>query len=108
MAVKEYEDRDGTSPFTRWFESLDAVAAAKIVVALSRLERGAVSNAKSVGEGVFEYRIDFGPGYRLYFGRDGQSLVILLLGGSKKRQQRDIDTSKAFWTDYKTRKKGRS
>jgi putative addiction module killer protein len=57
--------------------------------------------------GVFEYRIDFGPGYRVYFGQDGQTLVILLTGGTKKRQQRDIDEARAYWQDYKQSKRGR-
>jgi len=59
---------------------------------------------KSVGSGVFEYRIDFGPGYRLYFGRDGEQLVILLIGGTKQRQQDDIATAQTYWRDYKFRK----
>ena len=54
-----------------------------------------------LGEGVLEYRIDFGPGYRVYFGRDGEVLVVLLTGGTKKRQQRDIETAKEYWRDYK-------
>ena len=66
-----------------------------------------LSNVKSVGEGVLECRIDFGPGYRVYFGRDGEALVILLAGGTKKRQQRDIDSARAYWRDYKQGKRGR-
>lgn len=108
MVLKEYEDAEGQSPFGLWFASLDAMAAAKVAVALNKVERGAISNVKPVGEGVSEYRIDFGPGYRVYFGMDGQALVILLVGGTKKRQQRDIDTAKSLWTDYKARKKGKS
>ncbi|AKH18922.1 type II toxin-antitoxin system RelE/ParE family toxin [Sphingomonas sanxanigenens] len=108
MVLKEYEDEDGRSLFGLWFASLDAVAAAKVAVALNKVERGAISNVKPVGEGVSEYKIDFGPGYRIYFGMDGQALVILLIGGTKKRQQRDIDTAKSLWTDYKARKKGKS
>lgn len=108
MVLKEYEDAEGQSPFGLWFASLDALAAAKVAVALNKVERGAISNVKPVGEGVSEYRIDFGPGYRVYFGMDGQALVILLVGGTKKRQQRDIDTAKSLWTDYKARKKGKS
>jgi putative addiction module killer protein len=69
-----------------------------------RLEQGNLSNVKPVGEGVLEHRIDWGPGYRVYLGRDGAVLVILLTGGSKKRQQRDIDTAKALWADYKRRR----
>ncbi len=84
---------------------LDAAAAAKVSVALVRLGQGNASNAKSVGEGVLEYRIDWGPGYRVYFGRDGEVLVILLTGGTKKRQQRDIERAKELWADYKRRRR---
>ena len=68
---------------------------------MARLGKGNFSNVKPVGEGVLELRIDFGPGYRVYFGRDGKTLVILLTGGTKKRQQRDIDAAHAYWQDYK-------
>jgi putative addiction module killer protein len=95
---------DGRSPFEDWFADLGAEAAAKVVVALARLEQGNLSNAKAVGEGVFEHRIDSGPGYRVYFGRDGGRLVILLTGGTKKRQRRDIEAAKAFWADYRRRR----
>src|ERR1700756_3048052 len=71
----------------------------------ARLEQGNLSNVKSVGEGVLEYRINFGPGYRVYFGRDGEALVILLTGGTKKRQRRDIEQAKELWADYKRRRK---
>jgi putative addiction module killer protein len=104
MELRYYLTRDSKSPFEEWFYSLDAQAAAKVTKALVRLEQGNLSNAKSVGEGVLEYRIDWGPGYRVYFGRDGDVLVILLTGGTKKRQQRDIDTAHAMWTDYKKRR----
>lgn len=79
---------------------------AKVTRAIVRLEQGNFSNVKSVGEGVFEYRIDFGPGYRVYFGQDGATLVILLTGGTKKRQQHDIDTAHAYWRQYKEDKRG--
>ena len=94
----------GKSPFEEWFSSLDAIAAAKIVVALARIEQGNLSNVKSVGEGVMEQRIDWGPGYRIYFGRDGAVLVILLTGGTKRRQQRDIAAAKTYWADYQRRR----
>jgi putative addiction module killer protein len=77
------------------------VARAKVVRALVRMEQGNLSNVKSIGEGLLEYRIDFGPGYRVYFGRDGEVLVILLTGGTKKRQQRDIEAAKEYWRDYR-------
>jgi putative addiction module killer protein len=80
---------------------------AKVTRAIVRLEQGNFSNVKSVGEGVLEYRIDFEPGYRVYFGRDGEALMILLTGGTKQRQQRDIDAARAYWRDYKQSKRGR-
>ena len=69
------------------------------------MEGGNLSDAKSVGAGVFERRIDFGPGYRVYFGRDGRDLVILLGGGTKKRQRNDIAAARVFWTNHKARKR---
>jgi len=69
------------------------------------MEHGNLSNAKAIGGAVFEYRIDYGAGYRIYFGRDGEALVILLAGGTKQRQQRDINKAKALWREYKRRKK---
>ncbi len=76
-----------------------------MTTALYRLGLGNFSNAKGVGSGVFEYRIDFGPGYRVYFGKDGEEIVILLTGGSKLRQQKDIELAKACWQDYKQQKR---
>jgi putative addiction module killer protein len=103
LTILEYLDRAGTSPFAAWFRNLDAAAAAKVTTALRRLELGNFSNVKGVGAGVFEYRIDFGPGYRVYFGKDGETVVILG-GGTKKRQDRDIATAHARWSAYKKRK----
>src|ERR1700733_9075333 len=103
--VRYYLTAGGESPFESWFSELDAAARAKVSVAVVRLGQGNPSNAKSVGEGVLEYRIDWGPGYRVYFGRDGETLVILLTGGTKQRQQRDIERAKELWADYKRRRK---
>ena len=94
--IRYYVAAHGRQPFAEWFAELEAVARAKVTRAIARLEQGNVSNVKSVGEGVLEYRIDFGPGYRVYFGRDGETLVILLTGGTKKRQRRDIEAAHAF------------
>lgn len=102
MELRQYTDHAGRSPF----EELDSAAAAKVTVALTRMEQGNLSNAKSVGGGALEYRIHFGPGYRVYFGRDGEHLVILLAGGSKKRQQKDIEAAQARRDDYSKRKRG--
>ena len=104
LEIRTYVDSSGGSPFDAWFEDLNGVAAAKITVALARIEQGNLSNAKSVGKGVLEYRVDFGPGYRVYFGREGDVLVILLGGGTKKRQQRDIEAAIERWIEYKRRR----
>jgi putative addiction module killer protein len=105
VQILEYLDSAGRSPFAGWFNDLDAQAAAKVTVALARIEQDNLSNVKGVGAGVHEFRIDFGPGYRIYLGRDGEDLVILLAGGTKNRQQKDIATAQTRWTDYKRRKK---
>ena len=105
MQILEYVDAAGDSPYRDWFESLNAQAAAKVTVALTRIELGSLSNVKGVGAGVQEFRIDFGPGYRLYFGKDGDRLVILLARGTKSRQQKDIAAAQKRWADYKKRKK---
>lgn len=105
IEVREYLDQVGRSPYAEWFDKLNAQAAAKATIAVNRVAQGNFSNAKGVGSGVFEYRIDFGPGYRIYFGKDGEQLVILLGGGTKQRQQRDIVTALTLWQDYKRRKK---
>jgi putative addiction module killer protein len=104
ITLREYLDDDTRSPFGRWFDGLDATAAAKVTTALARVEQGNFSNVKGVGSGVFEYRIDFGPGYRVYFGKDGDTLVILVGGGTKKRQAHDIAIAQERWGDYKRRK----
>ncbi|MGD9593076.1 MAG: type II toxin-antitoxin system RelE/ParE family toxin [Candidatus Berkiella sp.] len=90
VIVKEYITPDGKSPFGRWFDGLNAIAAAKIRVAIARIELGNFSNSKSVGSHVWEIKIDFGPGYRVYYGFDGEEVIILLAGGTKK------DSNKIF------------
>ena len=107
MRIVEYLSLDGDSPFSAWFNRLDPQAAVKVNVALIRMEAGNMSNVKSVGLGVLEYKIDWGPGYRIYFGREGDALVILLAGGTKQRQQRDIADATMRWQDYKKKKKDR-
>src|SRR5580658_5518401 len=100
IEIREYLDRSGRSPYSRWFDALNAPAAAKTATAVIRMSHGNFSNVEGVGAGVFEYKLDFGPGYRIYFGKDGDRLILLLGGGSKKRQQRDIQTAIACWQDY--------
>ncbi len=105
IEIRYYIASDGRQPFAEWFSDLDPVVRAKVARAIARMEQGNLSNVKSVGEGVLEYKIDFGPGYRVYFGRDGTTLVILLTGGTKKRQQRDIEAAIAYWQNYKQGKR---
>lgn len=104
IIVTEYL-QGGVSIFEKWFNGLDAHAAAKVTTALYRLEQGNLSNVKSVGKGVSEYKVDFGPGYRIYFGQDGNTLIILLGGGFKKMQGRDIKEAQILWAQYKSEKK---
>lgn len=106
MEILEYQTEDGRSVFAKWFDGLEPVAAAKVTTALTRLALGNTSNVKSVGSGVSELKIDFGPGYRVYFGRDGAEIVILLGGGTKQRQQRDIAAAQLHWQEYKQARKG--
>ena len=105
IELRGFVDERGHELFAEWFEELDAAAAAKVTIALARIEQGNFSKVKSVGAGVLEYKVDFGPGYRIYFGKDGDLMVILLGGGTKKRQQDDITTAQECWAAYKRRKK---
>ncbi|MDH3727471.1 MAG: type II toxin-antitoxin system RelE/ParE family toxin [Myxococcales bacterium] len=104
-SVRAYEDKYGKSPFETWFSRLGPVAAAKVTVALARLEQGNLSNVKSLGAGVHELKVNHGPGYRVYFGKDSNTVIILVGGGTKKRQEADIKAARLRWADYKARKK---
>jgi putative addiction module killer protein len=105
IEIREYLGLDGHHRFGDWFGRLNSEAARKVTVALYRLGLGNFSNVKGVGGGVFECRIDFGPGYRVYFGKDGERIVILLCGGTKKRQQDDIALARECWLDYKKQRR---
>ena len=91
----------GRSPFADWFNKLDAVAAARVDRQIRRLEAGNFGSAKPISEGVFEVVIDFGPGYRVYYDVEGKTVIILLGGGSKRKQQRDIEAAIERWCRYK-------
>jgi len=103
LTVVEYVRADGSSPYRAWFDSLDPQAAAKVATAVVRLEIGNVSRVKWIGT-IGEYRIDWGPGYRIYLAKDGDRLIILLGGGTKQRQRTDIENATSMWTEYKARK----
>jgi len=98
--IREYIEA-GRSPFAEWFNALDAVTAARVDRYLRRLEVGNFGAAKPLREGVFELRMDFGPGYRVYYGREGRTIIILLGGGSKRRQDTDIAAAVERWKRYK-------
>ena len=103
IRVEEYVRADDSNPYRTWFDNLDVQAAAKVTTALLRLELGNLSNVKWF-DGIGEYRIDWGPGYRIYLAKDGDALVILLGGGTKKGQQADINRAKTLLQEYKLRK----
>jgi putative addiction module killer protein len=101
--VVEYIRDDGSNPYRFWFDSLHAQAAAKVATEIMRLELGNLSRVKWIGT-IGECRIDWGPGYRIYLGKDGDTLIILLGGGTKQRQQADIERARTMWAEYKARK----
>ena len=106
ILIRQYATASGRIVFQSWLDSLsDRLAQARIAARLERLTAGNFGDCKPVGGGVSELRIDYGPGYRIYFGKDGERLVILIGGGTKKRQDNDIAAAQACWADYKRRKK---
>ena len=105
-ALIVYQTSTGDEPFSRWFFSLrDHEAVARIARRLDRLERGNPGDCRSVGHGLMELRVNYGPGYRVYFGQDGPTRVLLLAGGSKLTQSQDIKVAAIYWRDYKERKR---
>ena len=104
QTLREYVTPDGKNPFREWLHGLrDVNARAKIRVRLNRVRLGNFGDVKPVGGGVSELRIPYGPGYRVYLGRAGSTVVLLLCGGDKSTQKRDIITAKDYWLDYQRR-----
>ncbi len=102
--VREYQTRDGQRPLSEWLDTLrDRSARARVLARIDRLGVGLRGDWKTVGRGVFELRIDYGPGYRVYCAADGDALVILLCGGDKRRQKQDIEAAHEYWQDYQER-----
>jgi putative addiction module killer protein len=95
-----YQTEDGRTPFSQWMDEQNARVYGIVMTRLERVEMGNLGDHRAVGDGVSELRIDIGPGYRVYFGKDGEQLVILLIAGTKKTQRRDIETARQFWRDY--------
>jgi len=98
--IREFVE-NGRSPFREWLDDLDEVTAARVEKFILRLEAGNFGAAKALQTGVFELRMDFGPGYRVYYGREGRTIIILLGGGSKRRQAADIAAAVERWKRYK-------
>ena len=103
--AQEYETRDGQHPFTNWLKTLKGRAGVKITKGVAQLRAGNFSNSKPVGQGVSEHKINFGPGYRIYYAIDGEKLIILFCGGDKSTQQKDITKAHKYFADYKEREK---
>ena len=99
--IREYNDRGGHSPFREWYDRLNAEAARKVTTALYRVGLGNFSNAKSVGAGVYECKINFGPGYRVYFVQRGSAIVVILCGGDKRTQAADVKRAIKIAADWK-------
>lgn len=104
IQLEEYVREDGSNPYQQWFNQLDAMAAAKVTVAKVRLELGNTSNV-SWFRGIGEYKIDWDPGYRIYLAKEGDALIVLFGGSTKKNQQKAIDQAVALHDEYKARKK---
>ncbi|WP_242046455.1 type II toxin-antitoxin system RelE/ParE family toxin [Cylindrospermum sp. FACHB-282] len=101
--IKSYLTNNGISPFYNWFDSLrDRKVKAKIRARLDRVEEGNLGDYKSLGDGVYELRIDYGSGYRIYFSQEGLTIIILLCGGDKSTQEKDIEKAKKYWQDYRS------
>jgi putative addiction module killer protein len=105
IEIVEYVRTNGRCPFAEWFAKLNKEAAAKVSIVLERMAAGNFGDHKAVGQGVSERRINFGPGYRLYFGREGNTLVVLVGGGSKSRQEADIKAAQEAWAEYQATKR---
>lgn len=105
--LREYITAAGRSPFAQWLEGLrDRRARARISARLARVRLGNLGDYQAVGDGVYELRIFYGPGYRVYFALEAHRVVLLLAGGTKATQQRDIASAKSYWADYRSREDG--
>ena len=104
LQVEVYQTDDGRSPFSEWLRTLrDRAAAARVRVRLTRLRLGNLGDTNSLGGGLHELRLDYGPGYRIYFGQTSDRVVLLLCGGTKQNQSQDIEQARSFWSDYRSR-----
>ena len=100
FSVREFVTADGRIPFREWLSTLDVAIRARIQVRILRFEAGNLGDHKSVGNGVWEARMPFGSGYRLYFGREGNRIIVLLVGGDKASQNKDVKLAQRYWDEY--------
>jgi putative addiction module killer protein len=104
--LRRYRTAAGDEPLTQWLSELrDRQARARILARLERLEAGNFGDARFLRDGVSEFRVDWGPGYRVYFARDGRTVIVLLCGGDKRKQDADIERAVALWQEYGNRKR---
>lgn len=109
LTVRQYVTADGKRPFGEWVRSLTSAIGARIQLRVQRFELGNLGDHENIGEGVWEARVMFGPGYRIYFGKDGAAIIVLLAGGDKGSQARDIARAQRFWRDYlETKRHGKA
>lgn len=107
IEVREYIAPNGTALFSEWLKDLrDQQTRARILTRLNRIRLGNFGNCKLLGDSLFELRMTFGPGYRVYYGREGERMILILCGGDKSTQDKDIERAKAAWTDYRSRDNG--
>lgn len=104
LEIRQYQTRDGTIPVTDWLDNLrDRAARFRVLARMDRLTEGLRGDWKSLGGGIYELRVDHGPGYRVYYAHDGTTVILLLCGGTKRTQANDIEKARAYWKDYKAR-----
>jgi len=108
IAIREYITPQGKNPSREWLKSLDIGGQARIQARVLRFENGNLGDHKNVGGGVWEARLDFRPGYRLYFGKDGVAVILLLARGDKASQSKDIAAAKRYWDDFREVKRGKA
>ncbi len=101
--IRVYRTRDGSYPYDKWYKALHTTVKQRVRMRLLRLRLGNPGDVKPVGSGVHELRIRYGPGYRVYFGNDGEDIIVLLAGGDKLTQEKDIERAKEYWKDYQQR-----
>lgn len=105
-SISKYVTINGVCPFDEWFNTLNSTNKARVDVRLDRVSLGNFGDSKSLNEGIYELRLHFGGGYRIYYGKTGRRVVLLLMGGMKKTQNKDIKTARGYWKAYQEEKRG--